>query len=46
MDTTFMSSGNTKTAAPQRLLFNLSGKINLKRSNQNVALSNPRDGRI
>ena len=32
MDATFMSSGNTKTSASQRLLFNISDKINLKRN--------------
>ena len=35
-----MNSGNSKTADPQRLLLNLSGKIILKRSDKYVALSN------
>ena len=40
MDTTFMNSGNSKTSDPQRLLLNLSDKINLKKSDKDVALSN------
>ena len=40
MDTTFMNSGNSKTPDPQRLLLNLSDKINLKRKEKYVALSN------
>ena len=35
-----MNSGNSKTSDPERLLFNLSDKTNLKRSNKYVALSN------
>ena len=34
-----MTSGNSKTSAPHRLLLNLSNKINLKRSYEYVALS-------
>ena len=40
MDTMFMNSENSKTSDPHRLLLTLSGKINLKRSNKYVALSN------
>ena len=40
MDTIFMDSENTKTLDPHRLLLNLLDKINLKRSNKYVALSN------
>ena len=40
MDTIFMNSENSKTSDPHRLLFNLSGKINLKRSDKYVTLSN------
>ena len=40
MDTTFMNSENSKTSDPHRLLLNLTDKINLKRSNKYVALSN------
>ena len=40
MDTMFMSSGNSKTSDPHRLLLNLFDKINLKRSDKYVALSN------
>ena len=40
MDIIIMNSGNSKTSDPQRLLLNLSHKINLKRSNKYVALSN------
>ena len=35
-----MNSGNSKTSDPHRLLLNLSDKINLKRSDKCVALSN------
>ena len=35
-----MNSGNSKTSNPHRLLLNLSDKINLKRSDKYVALSN------
>ena len=35
-----MNFENSKTSHPHRLLFNLSDKINLKRSNKYVALSN------
>ena len=40
MDTIFKNSGNSKTSDPHRLLLNLSDKINLKRSDKYVALSN------
>ena len=40
VDTIFMNSGNSKTSDPQRLLPNLTDKINLKRSDKYVALSN------
>ena len=40
MDTIFMKSGNSKTSDPYSLLLNLSDKINLKRSDKYVALSN------
>ena len=39
MDTIFMNSKNSKTSDPHRLLLNLTDKINLKRSNEYVALS-------
>ena len=42
MGTKFMNSENSKTFEPYRLLLNLSDKINLKRSNKYVALSNLR----
>ena len=35
-----MNSGNSKTSDPNRLLLNLSDKVNLKRSCKYVALSN------
>ena len=35
-----MNFGNTKTLDPHRLLLNLSDKINLKRKDKYVALSN------
>ena len=40
MDTIFMNSENSKTSDPHRLLLNLLDKINLKRSDKYVALSN------
>ena len=40
MDTIFMNSENSKTSDSHRLLLNLSDKINLKRSDKYVALSN------
>ena len=40
MDTTFTNSENSKTSDPHRLLLSLSDKINLKRSDKDVALSN------
>ena len=40
MDTTFINSGNSQTFDPHRLFINLLDKINLKRSDKHVALSN------
>ena len=40
MNTIFMSSKNSKTSNPHGLLLNLTDKINLKRSDKYVALSN------
>ena len=40
MDTIFMNSKNSETFDPHRLLANFSYKINLKRSDKYVALSN------
>ena len=40
MDTIFMKSKNSKKIDPDRLLLNLKDKINLKRSNEYVSLSN------
>ena len=40
MNIIFMNSKNIDTSDPQRLLFNLTDKINLKRSDKDVALSN------
>ena len=39
MDTIFMNSGNSKTSDPHRILLNLLDKINLKRSDIDIALS-------
>ena len=36
-----MNSKNSKTSDPHRLLHNLTNKINLNRSDEYVALSNP-----
>ena len=40
MNTIFRNFKNSKTADPHRLLLNLTEKINLKRSDKYVALSN------
>ena len=40
MDSIFMNSENSKTSDPHRLLLNLADKINLKGSDEYVALSN------
>ena len=41
MDTIFINSRNSKTSEPRILLINLSNKVNLKRKDKYVALSNP-----
>ena len=40
MDTIFMNSENSKTSDPHRLLLILTDKLNLKRNDKFVALSN------
>ena len=40
MDTIFMNSENSKTFERHKLLLNLTDKLNLKRSDKYVALSN------
>ena len=40
MDTIFMNSENSKTFDPHRLLLNVSDRINVKRRDKYVALSN------
>ena len=40
MKTIFMDSKNSKMSDPQRLLLNLTDKIDLKRSDKYIALSN------
>ena len=40
MDTIFMNAENSKTHNPHRLLLNLTEKINLKKRDKHVALSN------
>ena len=40
MDTIFMNSKNSETSDPHKLLLNLIGKINLKKSDKYIALSN------
>ena len=40
MDAIFMNTGNSKTSDPHWLLLNLLDKVNLKRSDKYVALSN------
>ena len=41
MDTIFLNSDNSKTPDPRRLLLTLTDKLNLKRNDKFVALSNP-----
>ena len=40
MDSIFMNSGNSKSSDPHRWLLNLSNKMNLKRKDKYVTLSN------
>ena len=40
MDTKFMNSKNSKTSDPRRLLLNLTYKIDLRRKDKYIALSN------
>ena len=40
MDTIFINSKNSKTPAPHRLLLNLTDKIDLRRKDKYIALSN------
>ena len=40
MGTIFMNSETSKTSEPYRVLFKLADKVNLKRSDKYVALSN------
>ena len=40
MDIIFMISENSKTSGPYRILLNLSDKIDLKRSEKHIVLSN------
>ena len=40
MDTIFMNSKNSKTSDPHRLLLNLTDKIDLRRSDKYIVLSN------
>ena len=42
MNTTFIKSKNSKNSDPGRLMINLSDKINLKRNNKCIPLSNLR----
>ena len=40
MDTIFMNSKNSKTSDPHRLILNISDKMNWKRSDKYISLSN------
>ena len=40
MNTIFMNSENSKTSDPRRLLLNLTDKMDLKRKDRYIALSN------
>ena len=39
MNTIFMNSENSKTSGPQKLLLNLTDKINLRKKDKYIALS-------
>ena len=41
MNNIFMNSENSNTYDPERLLLNLTDKIDLRRKNKYIALSNP-----
>ena len=38
--TTFINTGNSKASEPHRFKLNLTGKLNLKNPNKNIALAN------
>ena len=40
MDTIFMNSKNSETSMPRVLILNLTDKIDLRRGEKNIALSN------
>ena len=40
MNTTFMNSENSKISDPHRLLLNITGKIDLRRKDKYITLSN------
>ena len=40
MNTIFMNSNNSKTSVPYRILLNLTDKIELRRKDKYIALSN------
>ena len=40
METIFMNTENSKTNEPHKFVFNLSQKLDLRRSNKHVALQN------
>ena len=40
MNTIFMNSKNSETSDPHKILLNLTGKMNLKKSDKYIALSN------
>ena len=40
METIFMNTENSKTSEPHRFKLDLTGKLNLKNSNKNMALAN------
>ena len=40
MDTIFINSKNSKKSGPHRLLLNLTGKIDLRKKDKRIALSN------
>ena len=41
MDTIFMNSENSKTSEPHVLILKLTDKLDLRRGEKNIALSNP-----
>ena len=46
METIFMSSKNSKTSEAHRFKLDLTGKLNLKNPNKNMAMANEKHGKF